>query len=137
MTPVSLLAAISDSAAGPVVAASAASSASRSIRPSGDTGTVIASAAASTEACSTAETRMVRPDAAMPASASALASVPPLVKTICAEATPTRAATASRPCSTSRRAARPWRWIEDGLPVADSAAVTASRACGRIGAVAL
>ncbi len=67
----------------------------------------------------------------------AFASVPPLVNTICAGATPTNAATASRPFSTSRRAARPKPWTEDGLPVTDSAATMASRASGRIGAVAL
>ena len=51
----------------------------------------------------------VRAEERAAAKAKLLASVAPLVKTICAAGTPTRAATSRRACSSSCRAARPWR----------------------------
>jgi len=65
-----------------------------------------------------------------------LASVPPEVNTTSREVTPTRAATCSRAVSTSRRAARPAAWTDDGLPVTPTAAIMAACASGRSGAVA-
>ena len=69
-------------------------------------------------------------------SASAFASVPPEVKMTLRGSAPTSAATSPRACSISRRAARPSPCTEDGLPVSSSAAVMAARAAGRSGAVA-
>ena len=69
-------------------------------------------------------------------SASALASVPPEVKTTLRGSAPTAPATAALASSTSRRALRPSSWTEEGLPGRSQAAAIASRASGRSGVVA-
>ena len=69
-------------------------------------------------------------------SASALASVPPDVKTTLRDSAPTAPATALRASSTKRRARRPSAWTEEGLPGRSQAAAIASRASGRSGVVA-
>ena len=91
-------------------------------------------AAASTETCSIAETTTA-PRALR--SAWLLASVPPLVKTTWSGAAPTIAATAARAPSSARRASRPKRWTEEGLPVCSRTARMASATAGLTGAVAL
>ena len=69
-------------------------------------------------------------------SASALASVPPEVKTTLRGSAPSAAATAARASSTSRRACRPSAWTDDGLPASSQALAIAARASGRSGVVA-
>ena len=63
-------------------------------------------------------------------SASALASVPPEVKTTSRGSAPTAAATAALASSTSRRALRPSAWTEEGLPARSHAAAIASPRLG-------
>jgi hypothetical protein len=135
MTPVSLLASMTETSAGRGSAASRRSSASSATMPLPSTGIGSAVGAASQlEACSIADTsRRARP---LPARARLLASVPPLVKITPSGAAPTRAATAARASSTIRRPARPQRCTEEGLPQWLSAAVIAAAASGRSGAVA-
>ena len=77
-------------------------------------------------------------------SASATASVAPLVKITAAGSAPTSAAIAAdrwvtdgNKSATRARAARPSAWIEEALPVSAKAAAIAARASGRSGEVAL
>ena len=69
-------------------------------------------------------------------SASALASVPPDVKTTSRASAPIAPAITARASSTSRRASLPSAWTEEGLPHRSHAAAIASRACWRSGVVA-
>lgn len=66
-----------------------------------------------------------------------LASVPEAVSTTSSRRAPMSAATSSRDSSIARRASRPGRWAEDGLPCQSSHETTASRTSGRSGVVAL
>ena len=91
--------------------------------------------------CSMADTISV----ALPSSArtapwiaNASASVPPLVNRMSAAREPIAAPTWALPFSITARAARPDRCTDEGLAAPSASAVrTASRASGRIGAVAL
>jgi hypothetical protein len=91
--------------------------------------------------CSSAETTIdPRKPArrATVASTVLFASVPEAVKTISPERAPRSAATSSRAASTASRAARPQRWIDDGLPCrSPSHGSIASRTRGSTGVVAL
>ena len=135
IVPVSLLASIRHTNAGPPWRARAR--AAKSTRPWPSTGMTSASGRAMrTASCSVAPIRRRRP---WPSAwiASASDSVPPEVNTISAVAQPKRAAITSRASSMIRRAARPAAWTELGLPVTSMAASIAARACGRSGSVAL
>ncbi|MEJ0043512.1 MAG: hypothetical protein WDM81_15410 [Rhizomicrobium sp.] len=78
-----------------------------------------------------------RAPATAPRSASALASVPPLVNTTSPALAPAKAATCSRASATRAATARPAAWPEDGLPHRSSALSTEAFASGRSGDVAL
>ncbi len=65
--------------------------------------------------------------------ASALASVPPLVKVTASALTPTSAATSARARSTAARASRPAAWTDDGLPPIASAQAPLPRLAGGSG----
>ena len=91
-----------------------------------------------TLACSASPIRGRRTPVAKALSmASALASVPPLVKVTASSGAPTRAATWMRASSTAARALRPAPCTDEGLPPMVSARATACAASERIGAVAL
>jgi hypothetical protein len=79
----------------------------------------------------------LKPEKAALPMARALASVPPLTKVTEPGTTPTRDASWARAVSTRSRAARPLACTDDGFPAVSKARSTASRASGRIGAVAL
>jgi hypothetical protein len=110
------------------------------MRPPPSTPTIVtrpprARAVSRTDACSIAVVTIA--PGRTPRSARLFASVAPLVNTTSAGAAPISAATSARACSTSARARAPSRWALDGLPTTSSAAVMASRASGRSGALAL
>ena len=74
--------------------------------------------------------------AVAPKTASAMASVAPLVKTTSRLRAPSSAATCSRACSTATRAVWPSWWMRAGSPASPSSHATmASIASGRVGEV--
>ena len=136
ITPVSLLASMTETSAGRGSPASSAASASRSTMPSRSTGIRSASGTArNTESCSTADTSTRSRPA--PSSARWFASVPPLTKTMPSGGAPTSAATAIAAAldELPRRAAPAMHRRRDCRTSA-SAAVIAAAASGRNGAVA-
>ena len=72
------------------------------------------SAAPTTDGCSTADSTTVPPRRAAPITASALASVPPLVNTICPS--PSAATSCARAVFTQAAAATPIRCADEGFP---------------------
>ena len=116
---------------------------SRSATPSEETGhasvhSPLAVAVLRVESCSVIKTMGFLAPAAMALlMAMTLASVPPEVKVTASGAAPTKTATSLRACSTAARASRPLAWTDEGLPPISSAHSAASRASGRMGAVAL
>ena len=94
----------------------------------------MSSRAASTALCSVAlaSTRV----APLPFSASARASVPPLVKIRLSGSAPAQRASVSRAPSRTAFAARPPLCTDDGLPVSVSTSAMAARAATQTGVVA-
>ena len=140
ITPVSLLASIRAAATRSPRRSRAASQA-RSATPSAvtgqtSTGTDPARAVCITASCSMALTSRASMPTDRAARPSALASVPPPVKTSRSVAAPMRAASSARARSMPFRALRPAPCTDEGLPGASSTASMAARACGRRGAVA-
>ena len=140
ITPVSLLASMTETSASGPCAASALSSLPKSSRPSPSTGRTMCSSATtsavrSTAGCSIALTMSTRRPA--PLSAVLLASVPPAVKTNSGGLQPINAAICSRASSMRLRTSRPKPWTDDGLPASIMVSLTAVTTSGLIGAVAL
>jgi len=131
-----LFASITETRVGRLSAASNAASAATSTMPSEVTGAISAPGTErSTESCSIAEDddpRTAGADQRQRVGLAAAAGEDDL-----GGSTPTSAATSPRACSTARRAARPLRWTEDGLPLSANASATAAITSGRTGVVAL
>ncbi len=147
MTPVSLLAPWSARSTRPGLR-QAASSQSRSIRPSGRIGATSIAESENrppqrTQGCSPAPTinrssaASLGPTPKRTLRAVLAASVALETKVTDRAAAPQRPPTSARAFSTISRAARPSAWTEEGLPPASIAASTAARASGRSGEVAL
>ena len=152
-TPVSLLAAITETMGGPASGEanfeSSRVSSLTSITPFASTPiwrTLVCSKRppSSTEGCSMLEIKQapsIAPGSPRPqlagASAVMLASLPPLVKITRSAAAPANAATSRRAASIIAWARRPSACTDEGLPALSSARSTPARTSGDIGALAL